>query len=231
MNDGYWYIYAAPEFGDGSRHKMAAVKSKTQHLKDGFESTVTLMDYGTTAQLSIDGTVMNYKGRQYFIWSEQGCMKISLMESPTKLSGSAVSFLTPKYDWEKQIYSLVEGPAMLYHNDRIFMSYSASDSQSDYYCIGLLELTGEDPLNPDSWTRVGDQPVVQKTDSVFGPGHNSFLTLHENGHDVTYIVYHAHIQPTSIIGTAWKGRNVFIQRVYWNTKGYPRFMTPSADIR
>ena len=230
MNDGYWYIYSAPEYGNGSKHKMAAVRSKTQYLKDGFESTVTLMDYESTAQLSIDGTVMNYKGRQYFIYSEQGCMKIGLMESPTKLTGDLVSFLTPKYDWEKQIYSLVEGPAMLYHNDRVFMTFSASDSQSDYYCIGLLELTGDDPLNPDSWTRVGDQPVVQKTDSVFGPGHNSFLTLHENGHDVTYIVYHAHTQSTEIIGSAWNNRNVFIQRVYWDVNGYPRFMTPSADI-
>lgn len=230
MNDGYWYIYSAPEYGNGTNHKMAAVKSKTQYLKDGFNSEVTVMDYSTDAALSIDGTVMNFGGKQYFIWSEQSCMKIALMSSPTELYGTSVSFLTPKYSWEKQVYSLVEGPAMLYHGGRVFMSYSASDSQSDYYCIGLLELVGSNPLDPESWVRVGDKPVVSKTDSVFGPGHNSFLTVNENGYNVTYIVYHAHLQPTAIIGTAWKGRNVFIQRVYWDINGYPRFMKPSADI-
>ena len=50
--------------------------------------------------------------------------------------------------------------AFLYKNGRTFMAYSASSCTGIGYKLGLIELTGSDPLNPSSWKKFPD-PVFQ----------------------------------------------------------------------
>ena len=102
------------------------------------------------------------------------CRKLN---SPTTV-GNAVKIATPTYDWEKIGANVNEGPgtfllpklffcsnrirlsAFMYHSGRTFMTYSASNCAGTGYKLGLIELTGSDPLNPSSWTKAS-APVFQ----------------------------------------------------------------------
>ena len=68
--------------------------------------------------------------------------------------------------------------------------YSASACWGPDYKLGLLTLTGTDPLNPAHWTKKST-PVFQRNDAngVFAPGHNGFFKSPDGTED--WIVYHA----------------------------------------
>lgn len=44
----------------------------------------------------------------------------------------------PEYDWEKVRYAVNEGPAVLQHDRKIFVCFSASGTGPEY-CVGILE--------------------------------------------------------------------------------------------
>ena len=92
----------------------------------------------------------------------------------------------------------------MYHSGRTFMTYSASNCAGTGYKLGLIELTGSDPLSPSSWTKAS-APVFQTANGygycasygimtlIFGlrndqPGHNGFFLSPSS--DI-YMVYHA----------------------------------------
>ncbi len=75
------------------------------------------------------------------------------MKSPTELVGPRVQlFDNDEYLWERteeklDSRGLAEGPEVLQHNGRTFVSYSTGASWLPTYKLGLLELTGDDPMN------------------------------------------------------------------------------------
>lgn len=82
-----------------------------------------------------------------------------------------------------------EGPAVMVHGDKLFISYSASATDENY-CMGLLWIDlNADPLNPQNWHK-SPRPVFTTSyeNRQYGPGHNSFTQTPE-GEDV--LVYHA----------------------------------------
>ena len=131
------------------------------------------------------------------------------------------------------ISTLNEGPAVLYHYDDIFVSFSASDSQCDYYAIGILEFAGGDPLDPSNWIK-WENPVLSQNreEGIYGPGHNSFTKVLVNGNWVDYIVYHAHNKSVTDgeVSTAWNARTVMAPPFYWDTNGKPVFKPVSKNI-
>lgn len=67
-----------------------------------------------------------------------------------------------------------EGAAPLYHDGRIWLSYSASQCESPSYQLGLLEYDGvSDPLDMAAWTKTG--PVFSSSEGNYGTGHNGLV--------------------------------------------------------
>ena len=144
------------------------------------------------------------------------------MEKPWKLSTVQVMLTTPDYDWERVGFWVNEGPAVIKHNGKIFLTYSASET-GKCYCMGMLEADEDsDLLDPRSWTK-GRYPVLASDEEkgVYGPGHNSF-TVDEDGNDIC--VYHARCEEEIEGNPLYNpNRHAQLMRVKWDADGRPVF--------
>lgn len=145
---------------------------------------------------SLDMTYFEAAGRSYVIWAQHNKDKISTLylgevnpEEPWHLISLPMFLSKPEYDWEKVRYAVNEGPAVIKHEGKIFVCFSASGTGPEY-CVGVLEASEDsDLLSVDSWEKC-PKPILTSEDlkDEYGPGHNSFVK-DENGED--WIVYHA----------------------------------------
>jgi GH43 family beta-xylosidase len=84
--------------------------------------------------------------------------------------------------------------------------YSANGSWTSDYRLGVLQLTGDDPLRASSW-RKRSTPLLQSDNNgptgrgPFGPGHASFIPS-PYGDGRVYCIYHA----TDRKGEGWNNR-------------------------
>lgn len=234
--DDRWYIYFAASGGDMARQRMHVLQSK-----DGDPFGDYVFPAGTQAgkigdasdKWAIDGTVLEHKGARYFLWSgwegevnEQQRIYIARMASPWQLTGPRVELSRPDQAWEQIGTPQVnEAPQVLWSpQGRLFIVYSASGSWTDDYCLGLLELEGEDPMNPTHW-RKQPQSVFSKDETVgvYGPGHNGFF-IDDGGQ--SWLIYHA----AKFKGAGWN-REIHMQPFDWDEQGLPRFGTPVGTGR
>ena len=227
---GEWYIYVAADDGYNANHRMYVLKGTSQNPKDPF----VMMGQITSPdnKWAIDGTVMQYKGELYFIWSgwkgyEDGAQHIYIahMSDPCTIDSERVLLSSPTYDWETFEWPDVnEGPTALIHGDDAFIVYSASGSWSDYYCLGMLTLTGDDPMNPAHWEKESKPVFSYQPGLAYGPGHCSFAPAHDGS---MWMIYHAN--QTS--GSGWDGRSVWISPVLFDQNGKPDFGSkPQAEV-
>jgi GH43 family beta-xylosidase len=125
---------------------------------------------------SIDGTVAVINKRRYFYWSCQrgGMQSIcgAEMSSPTKLVGGTKTISQPTRPWERHgKFPVNEGPELLQHEGRTFLSFSASYCWTADYALGILALrNGGNPLDAGAWSKSG--PAMTSAHGNFGPGHN-----------------------------------------------------------
>lgn len=178
---------------------------------------------------SLDATVFENNGEWYYVWAEKVSVGIQIsnlyiakMESPTKLSTAQVLLTTPDYDWERRDIWVNEGPAVVKHNDMIFLTYSAS-ATGEVYCMGMLSIDKDaDLLDPREWKKE-KKPVLCSNAELgfFGPGHNSFTKL-PDGTDVC--MFHARTY-RDIVGNPLydPNRHAFIMKVEWDEAGNPVF--------
>ncbi|MCO8273753.1 family 43 glycosylhydrolase [Actinoplanes sp. TRM 88003] len=148
---------------------------------------------------------------------------IQRLTDPWTLTGSRVRMSSPTLSWERQTGAVNEGPEPLYRNGKVMVVYSASACWGPDYKLGLLTLTGTDPLNPAHWTKSAN-PVFQRNDAngVFAPGHNGFFKSPDGTED--WIVYHAN---DSAGGGCDMNRSTRAQKFTWNADGTPNFGTPT----
>jgi GH43 family beta-xylosidase len=227
--DGKWYVYFAADDGENKNHRMHMLVSEAPEPHTGFSYVGKISD--SSDKWAIDGTTFTYAGKRYFAWSGwEGEVNVAQhlyiaeMGSPTTIISERVKISSPEYEWEKrgssdELPTINEGPEVIQKDGKLVIIYSASGSWSDDYCLGMLALTGNDPMNPTSWVK-NDKPVFSGTEKVISPGHASFVA--SGGQD--YIVYHA--IPTK--GGGWDSRQVRIQPFFWKA-GLPDFGKPLAD--
>jgi GH43 family beta-xylosidase len=226
--DGKPYIYATlykgnTVDGEGPKERIHCFEGTSTDPQDEYVYKNPLL--AATDRWSIDGSVIDIKGRRYFIWSgwegttnHSQNIYIAEMSNPWTLISDRVCISRPELPWEKVGYPYInEGPQALLHDDKIFIIYSASGSWTDDYCLGQLTYVGGDPLDDASW-RKEPEPVFQKTDSIFGVGHCCFVKDAE-GRD--WILYHA----ARASGAAW-ARQVRAKVFTWHEDGSPDFGTP-----
>ena len=228
--NGEWYIYVAADDGNSHNHRMYVLKGTSQDPRDRFEMVGQITD--PTNKWAIDGTVLELNGELYFVWSGwEGDVNVAQhiyiahMSDPCTIDSERVMLSTPEYAWEKNGNPLInEGPAVLQHEGKTFVVYSASGSWTDEYCLGMLTLTGDDPLNPEHWKK-GRTPVFRKRAGVcYGPGHCSFTTAEDGS---VWMVYHGNL----VSGTGWNGRSVWIAPVTFDENGNPDFGKPEKEVQ
>ncbi|KIX09779.1 uncharacterized protein Z518_00860 [Rhinocladiella mackenziei CBS 650.93] len=222
-------------------HRMFVLESSSSHP---WTSTYTFKsELDTYDQFAIDGTyfvhstgiyhVYSCWEAQYTSWPSMLCM--SRMTDPWTVSSSLAERVVisyPDQPWEKTPYNRTvnvrlssnEGPEQLVNpaTGQQFIIYSAARSDNRNYCLGQLELVGEDPMNPASWSKstAGCIFYENSADSVYGVGHASFTTSPDGTED--WIVYHG----MRDYENGWSARTIRTQRFDWNEDGSPRFPRP-----
>lgn len=184
---------------------------------------------------TLDSTSFEHRGIRYFSWaqSEPGIqtnsnLYLAPMASPSTLAAAPVRLSVPTLPWERLGFRVNEGAAVLIRNGRVFMTYSASATDSRY-AMGLLTADEDaDLMNPASWVK-SQTPVftTSTVTSMYGPGHNQFIR-DEQGRDV--LVYHAR-DYRDIVGDPLydPNRHARVQRLYWNADGTPAFGIPVGN--
>ncbi len=228
--NGEWYIYVAADDGDNYNHRMYVLKGTSQDPTQPFEMVGQITD--PTNKWAIDGTVMQYGDELYFIWSGwEGDVNVAQnlyiahMSDPCTVDSERVCLSVPEYTWELNGEPHInEGPAVLTHQGKTFLFYSASGSWTDYYCLGMLTLTGDDPLDPESWEK-SEKPAFRNRPKVcYGPGHNSFCTAPDGS---VWMIYHGN----PVAGTGWSGRCVWIGPVTFLEDGTPELDKPQPEVK
>ncbi|GAA2806281.1 glycoside hydrolase family 43 protein [Saccharopolyspora taberi] len=234
--DGRWYIYfAAGSTEDIWRIRMYVLENSSP---DPFAGTWTEKGQIVTAwdTFSLDASTFTHQGTRYLIWAQRepgidnnSNIYLAPMENPWTVAGHPARLSSPTYEWETRGFKVNEGPSVIQRNGRVFMTYSASATDSNY-CLGLLTAdANSNLLDPVSWTK-SPNPVFTSNDttSQYGPGHNSFTVAEDGRTDV--LVYHAR-QYKEIVGDPLKdpNRHTRIQALGWNADGTPNFGVPVPD--
>jgi GH43 family beta-xylosidase len=176
---------------------------------------------------NIDGTYMQLNNQLYFLWSEwrgeNQVVLISAMSNPWTVTGSSTVIATPQYSWETVGARVNEAPQVLQHNGRTFVTFSASQCGTADYKLGMLTLTGSNPLSASSWTK-RSTPVFQQGNGVYTTGHNGFFTSPDGSEH--WLVYHGNDNPNGGCGSS---RATRAQPFTFNADGTPNFGTPVGN--
>ncbi|WUR92762.1 family 43 glycosylhydrolase [Streptomyces sp. NBC_01262] len=234
--DGKWYVY----FAAGSTSDVWAIRMYVLETDAANPLTGTWTEKGQIAtpvsSFSLDATTFAVNGVRYLAWAQRNpsednntSLFIARMTNPWTLSGTPVEISQPTLSWETIGYKVNEGPAVIQHGGKVFMTYSASATDANY-CLGMLTASASaDLLDPASWTK-GSQPVFKTSDatSQYGPGHNSFTVSEDGKSDI--LVYHDRSYK-DITGDPLNdpNRRTRVQKLYWNADGTPNFGIPVAD--
>lgn len=233
--DGRWYIYfAGGEREDGWKIRPYVLECEGQDpLTDAWIERGKMQradgDEFSFEAFSLDATIFEDLGKRYYVWAEKvgvgkqiSNLYIAEMENPCKLKTVQVLLTTPDYDWERVGFWVNEGPAVLRRADKIYLTYSASETGVDY-CVGMLTATsGTDLLDPLNWKKER-YPVLKSCyeKNIYGPGHNSF-TKDLDGNDI--MVYHARTE-AEIEGNPLynPNRHANLMKIGWDEKERPVF--------
>ena len=227
--DGVCYIYVACDDGMNCNHRMYVLSNGSSDPLDAYSNIGKIAD--STDKWAIDGTVLRHKNKLYFVWSGwegdkdgKQNLYIAHMSDPCTIDSERVMISTPEYDWETVEWPDVnEGPTVLQHGERTFVVYSASGSWGDYYCLGMLTLVGEDPLDPASWKKESHPVFTRRSGVCYGPGHCSFSTAVDGS---VWMIYHGN----QVSDTGWEGRSVWISPVIFEDDGTPYFGRPEPEV-
>jgi GH43 family beta-xylosidase len=236
LNDK-WYLYYTASDGVDANHRHYVLEAETDDPQGPYKEPVRVDP--AWDRYAIDGSVLQMPdGRLYWMYAAGG-LWIAPMSSPTRVSGPGVKFADGTEEWEhgwrkegdrwiQDPGYWIEAPQALLRNGRVFVVYSAGHTATPHYYLGLLSLTGDDPLNPAAWTKRRTPvlaPYQGPEGSVYTTGHNSFTKSPDGTED--WIVYHARDKEV------WEGntyehesRTARAQPFTWNADGTPHFGRP-----
>ena len=98
--------------------------------------------------------------------------------------------LKAELPWEITSNAFIcEGPFVLKHNGKYYLSFSCNHTIHPDYSIGYA--TSDNSMGP--FVKYEGNPILTKTDKVCGVGHHSFFNRIDDGH--LMCVYHRHFSP------------------------------------
>lgn len=117
-----------------------------------------------------------------------------------------------------------EGPQQLTNptTGQTFVIYSAARSDNRNYCLGQIELVGDDPMDLASWNKHTEGCVFYQNpdDEAYGVGHASFVPSPDQSQ--WWIIYHGMRDYL----TGWGARTIRTQEFSWGDDGAPVFPRP-----
>ena len=219
-----WYCYFTAVMGDKAKHHLYVLKSKADDATGEYGPPVRLNP--DDESWTIDANVLTLAdGRRFLLYSD-GSLRIAPMPTPTGIDlAGAVQIAKPTLAWER---NWIEGPEALVHDGRVFVAYSAGDTATPNYSLGLLSLKpGGDPLDPAAWTK-DDAPVLTPNFNEYGgvytTGHNGFTTSPDGREN--WILYHAKTWTTQG-QPGIEGRQTYAQPFTFDAGGKPVFAPAS----
>jgi arylsulfatase A-like enzyme/GH43 family beta-xylosidase len=242
--DDRWHIYFAASDGRNENHLAYVLRSEGADPLGSYElhgplATGEGADGRSPSIWAIDMTVLEHAGKRYALWSgwdapgtDQQFLYIAPMKSAYELAGPRVRICAnDDYPWERtepgpRGRGLNEAPQVLKSRgaaadrERTFVTYSCGASWLPTYKLGLLELVGEDPLDPRSWTK-RRRPWFAGTDETFGVGHSCFIMSADETQ--WWHVFHAKRDRNP----GWR-RTIFVQPMSFGPQGVPHLGTPVA---
>jgi len=234
--NGAWYIYfAAGDKAQPFSIRMYVLENKHSNPMQGEWSVKGKIDTGLDT-FSLDATVYNHNDKHYLIWAQQNkarsynsALWIAELADPVTLATKPVIISEPTLDWEVQGYKVNEGAALIRHQNKIFMTYSAS-ATDHRYAMGLLWADADsDLLDPASWTK-SQQPVFETDGTLgrYGPGHNSFVKSDDGTTDL--MIYHSR-DYKELKGTPLTdpNRHARARVIVWDENGFPDFRPLLTD--
>lgn len=215
-----WYCYFTKTDGEDQRHRMFVMESKTAKIEGPYADPVQIFTDPKDEFYAIDGSVFETKGTLYFLWAGFPGHRIfiSKMNDPLTLEGGRVLIPASGFGCPE----VREGPFIITHRNRIFLTYSACDTGKPDYKVGCLWMKeGDDPMQVKSWTQL-PEPLLQRNDAanVYGPGHHSFFKSADGKED--WIAYHA----KTTAEYTYKGRSTRVQKIEWDAEGFPKPVIP-----
>ncbi len=181
---------------------------------------------------SLDMTYFECAGSHYVAWAQNGGNSNVYLarvepDRPWQTVTPAMLLTKPEYDWERVNIPVNEGPAVMIHNGRVFLAFSASATGPEY-CIGLMYADeNSDLMNIESWTKL-DRPLLTSADleGEYGPGHNSFVK-DENGEWI--FIYHSRDEECFCGRCGYSDndplydpcRSARKRKVLWDADGFP----------
>ena len=154
---------------------------------------------------------------------------IAELADPFTLATQPMLLTQPDYDWEKLRESVNEGPAVLQHAGKIFVSFSAAATGYEY-CMGLLEIDAcDDPMVKENWTKY-PEPVFQTDENlkIYGPGHNCFVEG-DNGEQLCILHFRDYkdITGDSLLDF---NRHAHVMKITFDRNGVPQFHIDEEDL-
>ncbi|MGC9539768.1 family 43 glycosylhydrolase [Streptomyces sp. UG1] len=233
--NGKWYIYfAAGRSNDVWRIRMWVLENSADAFTGTWTEKGRIVTHADT--FSLDATTFAYNGTRYLAWAQQdptignnSSLFLAPMSNPWTISGTPARLSVPTLSWETKGHKVNEAPSVLIRNGRVFLTYSASATDSNY-CMGMLTApVTANLMNPASWSK-RQQPVFRSNaaTSQYGPGHNSF-TVSEDGQSDILVYHDRSYRDISGDPLGDPNRRTRIQKLYWNADGTPNFGIPVPD--
>lgn len=217
--EGRWYLYFS---GSRMNVKKSHVAEGGTDPEDPLCEPYIYKGMLNTPGIDIDASVIQIGNAAYLLTSNLSKLKqhiaIAKMMNPWTIDEDTYRIISsPNYAWELHGW-INEAPEPLYRNGKIMIVYSASGCTVPEYCLGLLTFTGDDPLEPEAWTKM-PEPIFKQTNTVWGPGHNAFFKSADGSED--WIVYHAKTSREYSFE-----RNIRAQKFGWDSDDTPDLGQP-----
>ena len=225
---GRWYIYYTASDGVDENHRLYVLESRGRDPLGPYAFKARVFDPKHDGW-GIDPSVFRAPdGRLYLLWvahvpGNGNGIRIAPMKNTWTVAGESALIAQADYDWERVRYPINEGPVVLARAGRLFLIYSASDTGTPDYALGVLTLEGGDVTDAKGW-RKSPAPVFSRYSgadgNVYGPGHNGFFKSPDGTED--WIIYHG--KETSEY--TYRGRTTRAQKFTWRADGTPDFGRP-----
>ncbi|UJF35193.1 family 43 glycosylhydrolase [Paenibacillus hexagrammi] len=229
---GKWYIYYnSTRSGDTGRRMHVLECADTDPMTGTWTYKGQVSDAAN--ENAIDGDVFEVNGDLYMLWSGKydatrtpsdiQRIYIAHMSNPWTIDSARVMISEPTEEWERRGQPVDEGPIALIRNGKVYVTFSGSFYQTNYYCLGLLTANqNDDLLNPASWIKTGPVFTGSIADGVVSTGHNGFFPSVDGTED--WFVYHS----VSSLNQVPNERDVRMQKITWDGD-VPNFGVPVSN--
>jgi GH43 family beta-xylosidase len=160
---GKFYLYYTARSNSNPDWQVVGV-AESDSPTGTFTNSLDLYENAIDAHLFRDDD-----GSLYLYYVQFPGFKISVqrMSDPRTKSGAPSVVLQPTSAWEKNNGNVTEGPWIIKRNGIYYLIYSGSHAAYPNYAVGYA--TADNPMGP--FTRAIQNPIVQRSQDVYGPGH------------------------------------------------------------